>query len=110
MTVYLTLFKGLKLGHALHQPDMTRLTIATSFGRYSRRVWRAFIGAVWSFPLRYVTYGSLFFTSLHVYSSTGSTFLAVSVGVSGGVLLRFIENLLVEFWLFPTISKFFTKG
>lgn len=80
------------------------------FGEKSHRVWRAFIGAIWSAPMRYITYGSLFFASLSVYTSTGSVFSALSVGVFGGVLFRFVENLLVEFLVFPAFVRIFAKG
>lgn len=81
--------------------------IAGAFGGHSRRVWRAFVGAVWSSPLRFATYGTLFFTSLAVYEATKSPLAAVAVGVAGGVVFRFIENLVTEFLVFPSIARYF---
>lgn len=78
-----------------------------TFGSHSHCVWRDFVCAVWSSPLRFLTYGTLFLTSLADHEAAESPYTAVSVGVAGGVVFRFIENLAAEFLVFPSIARYF---
>lgn len=75
-----------------------------------RRVGRALVGAVWSLPLRYITLPLVFWASL---TAAGGVItaddlrpgLVITAGVLMAVALRAVENLLLEFALFPALMR-----
>lgn len=97
---------------SLARPLMHR--VATAFGKHSRKVWRALVGATWSLPFRYITLGA----QLAALSMVPGVVLAVpmgvamqalSVGVLVGWALRVLDNLLNEFLVFEWVKKVFMK-
>lgn len=80
-----------------------------------RRLLRALLGAVWSVPLRLVTIpaiaGSMVLAAGGVLTAAQLTSAPVVLaGVAVSVALRFAENLLIEFAVFPGFMAVFLKG
>lgn len=59
-----------------------------------KRMLRALLGALWSLPLRFLTVPAM---------------LYAGILAGGGVALRFVDNLTIEFAIFPAIMKIITK-
>jgi hypothetical protein len=92
-----------------------RHTIATAFGRHSRPVWRAVVGASWTLPLRFAVLSGQIAAVAAVSSATGqlspaaSASLALSAGVAVGWLASLADRLAVELAIFPAIRRFFVR-
>lgn len=84
-----------------------RQKIANLFGKHSRKIWRSVIGALWSLPMRYITFPLQFTTALALISAGYSWFVAMSGGVVIGLIARLLDNLAVEFVVFETIKNWF---
>ena len=76
-----------------------------------RRLGRAAIGAGWSLPLRLVTIPAI--TGAMLLAAGGVLTLddllqpaVLASGVAVSVALRFFDNLMVEFALFPAVVNF----
>ena len=52
--------------------------VATAFGKHSRKVWRALVGATWSLPFRYITLGA----QLAALSMVPGVVVSVPMGVA----------------------------
>ena len=79
-----------------------------------KRLLRALLGALWSVPLRFVSIPAI--AAVMVAQAGGvltlSGLLQPGVVVSGiavSVLLRFVDNVAVEFALFPALMKLLTR-
>ena len=75
-----------------------------------RRVGRATVGALWSLPLRFVTIPAIVAAMLLANGgalSTGDLFQwpVLASGIAVSVALRFLDNLMVEFALFPAVAR-----
>ena len=80
-----------------------------------KRLMRALLGAMWSIPLRFLTVPAMLYASILAAGGTitADNFSAPAVILSGvfvGVVLRFVDNLTIEFAIFPAIMKIITKG
>lgn len=87
--------------------------IANAFGANSRKVWRALIGASWSFPFRYITLGAQL-TAIAMMPGVTIEIPAgwlMVMGMTAGVLvgwsLRVVDNLINEFLVFEWIKHVF---
>lgn len=74
------------------------------------RLTRCLLGALWSLPLRFLTVPAMFYAAMLVGGGaiTPDNFNSPVVILSGafvGVLLRFVDNLTVEYAIFPTVKK-----
>lgn len=74
------------------------------------RLTRCLLGALWSLPLRFFTVPAMFYAAMLVGGGaiTPENYGSPSVILSGafvGVLLRFVDNLAVEYAIFPTVKK-----
>jgi len=75
-----------------------------------KRLLRALIGALWSVPLRFVSIPAI--AGVMVHAAGGRLELAnlvqpevVASGIAVSVVLRFVDNLAVEFALFPALMR-----
>ena len=80
-----------------------------------RKVSRAAVSAAWSAPARVLTVpaivGGMMLTAGGSLSPDDLlNWRVVGVGILTSLLLRFIDQLLVEFILFPKILRVFIKG
>lgn len=88
--------------------------IANAFGTNSRKVWRAIVGATWSLPFRYITFGAQLAAmatvpGVVVFVPLAAVVQALSVGVLVGWALRVLDNLINEFLVFEWIKNTFTQ-
>lgn len=92
-----------------------RASIANAFGRHSRPVWRAVVGASWTLPLRYAVLSGQIAAVAAVSNATdqispaASASLALSAGVAVGWAASLADRLAVELAIFPAIRRFFVK-
>jgi hypothetical protein len=75
---------------------------------------RALLGAFWSLPLRFLTVPAMLYAGILAGggSITADNFSDPAVILSGvfvGVALRFVDNLTIEFAIFPATMKIITK-
>lgn len=89
-----------------------KLHVANAFGTNSRKVWRAVVGATWSLPFRYITFGAqlaaMTMVTGVVVSVPMDVFVqALSAGVLVGWALRVVDNLINEFLVFEWIKHVF---
>ena len=79
-----------------------------------KRLLRALLGALWSVPLRFVSIPAIAGVMLVQAGGalTAASLLQPAVVLSGiavSVLLRFVDNVAVEFALFPALMKLITR-
>lgn len=86
-----------------------RHAIATAFGRRSRPVWRAVIGASWTLPLRFPVLAGQLAAVAAVQDATQHTGAALAAGVAVGWAASLLDRLAVELALFPAVRRFFVK-
>lgn len=75
-----------------------------------RRVGRALVGAVWSAPLRFITIPAIVGAMMLANGGplAASDFIQWNVLLSGigtSLALRFLDNMIVEFALFPALTR-----
>lgn len=90
-----------------------RHAIANAFGPHSRKVWRAIVGAVWTYQFRMFTLpASIAATGLVDVLSIPLNQLAVGIakGALLGMVLMVVQLLINEFLVFDFLSRWFTKG
>ncbi len=87
-----------------------RQAIATAFGRHSRPVWRAIVGASWTLPLRYVVLAGQLAAVTAAQSAQAHPVLVATAGVAIGWLASLIDRLAVELAIFPAVKRFFVRG
>jgi hypothetical protein len=86
-----------------HMPYLVKLT-------------RALVGATWSIPLRYITYGAqlsatAMVAGVHIHVPMDAMLLAMTAGVMTGWALRVLDNMINEFLVFEWIKRrFFSRG
>lgn len=78
-----------------------------------KRLWRALIGALWSIPLRFVSIPAI--AASMIYAAGGKlttndllTTEVAAAGVAVSVALRFLDNLMIEFAVFPALMRIFS--
>lgn len=91
-----------------------RTRVANAFGPHSRRVWRALVGATWSLPFRYITFGAQLaamglVSGVVIDVPLSAVLQAMTAGVLVGWALRVVDNLVNEFVVFEQVKRFFTE-
>lgn len=79
-----------------------------------KRVCRSIIGATWTLPLRYLTLSAqiaavMLVSGIEMQIETGVLWASLTAGVLTGWVLRMIDNLLNEFFVFAAIIKFLQR-
>jgi hypothetical protein len=79
-----------------------------------KRLMRALLGAFWSLPLRFLTVPAMLYAGILAGGGaiTADNFSDPAVILSGavvGFVLRIVDNLTIEFAIFPTAMKIITK-
>lgn len=89
--------------------------VSNAFGKHSRKVWRALVGATWSLPFRYITFGAQLSAlkmvpGVVIEIPLGWLMVAgMTLGVMVGWSIRVMDNLINEFLVFKWIKQFFKE-
>ncbi len=88
-----------------------RHAVANAFGPHSRKVWRAIVGAVWTYPFRMLTLPAAI-AATGLVDVLSIPFDQLVCGIAKGALLGMVlmvgQLLINEYVVFEYLSRWFT--